>query len=128
MAERAATTACTITARDRLPFAHVLATSYLKHHPDHDFVVLVTDGVPADHPVSGYRLVGPEALDTDIDDYLRMATIYTAAELASAVKPLLLRSLLTRAAAVVFLRPDIRLYAPLPDVTALAVEHDIVLA
>lgn len=119
--------ACTTVARNYLPFARVLAESYLEHHPGHEFVVLVTDGVPAGATGDGYRLAGPELLDVDKDDYLRMATSYSVAELASAVKPLLLRQLLTRADVVVHLHPDIRFFAPIPEVAELAARADIVL-
>ncbi|MCE7005002.1 glycosyltransferase [Kibdelosporangium philippinense] len=122
-----ASTACTVVARNYLPFARVLAKSFLEHHPGHEFVVLVTDGVPGGETETGYQLVGPELLDIDEADYLRMATSYTAAELASAVKPLLLRSLLTRSDVVVYLHPDIQVYAPMPEVAALAASDDIVL-
>ncbi|ONI72741.1 glycosyl transferase [Actinosynnema sp. ALI-1.44] len=127
MADRPGAIACTIVARNYLPFARVLAKSYLEHHPGHEFVVVVTDGVPGGVTGDGFQLAGPELLGVDRADYLRMATAYTAQELASAVKPLLLRQLLTRADVVVHLHPDIHVLAPMPEVVRLAASHDIVL-
>nr|WP_042184143.1 glycosyltransferase [Kibdelosporangium sp. MJ126-NF4]CEL16098.1 Glycosyltransferase [Kibdelosporangium sp. MJ126-NF4]CTQ94024.1 Glycosyltransferase [Kibdelosporangium sp. MJ126-NF4] len=127
MADSLGVVACTIVARNYLPFARVLAKSYREHHPDHEFVVFVTDGVPEGASADGYRLTGPDMLDIDRDDYLRMATSYTVAELAGAVKPLLLRQLLTEADVVISLHPDIEFFAPMPEVVALAAREDIVL-
>ncbi|CAM3991043.1 glycosyltransferase family 4 protein [Kibdelosporangium persicum] len=127
MADRLGVIACTIVARNYLPLARVLAKSYLDHHPDHEFVVVVTDGVPEGVTGDGYQLAGPELLDVSETDYLRMATSYSVAELAGAVKPLLLRRLLDRAPVVVYLQPDIQVFAPMPEVAELAANHEIVL-
>lgn len=126
------TTACTIIARNYLPAARVLASSYLEHHPHHRVVIEVIDNAPEDSPVPGADVpgadvVGPEALGIDEQTYLRMATAYTVMELATAVKPFLLRELRRSADVVVYLDPDIQVYAPLTEVTDLAVEHSIVL-
>ncbi|GAA3460453.1 glycosyltransferase family 4 protein [Saccharothrix longispora] len=128
MADTLRTTACTVVSRAGLPAASVLVGSYLEHHPGHDFVVLLIDEEPAGESIPGARLVGPRWLDVDRTDYLRMAAAYLRAELAGAVKPLLLRQLLGEADVVLFLAPEIRVYAPLPDVAESAARHDIVLA
>ncbi|HEY1575314.1 MAG TPA: glycosyltransferase [Pseudonocardiaceae bacterium] len=116
----------TVVGGDRLPAARVLAASYLAHHPEHRFVIVVLDGPP--EPVPGCEVVGADWLDVDRTEYLRMATAYTGAELAAAVKPLLLRRLLTEATVAVYLSPDVRVYAPFADdIVPAATEHDIVL-
>lgn len=58
-----------------------------------------------------------------------MAMIYDVKEFATAVKPLLLKTLRTRGAseAVVYFDPDIEIFAPLDDIAELAREHSIVL-
>src|ERR1700704_4060881 len=96
--DRRAPIACTVVARNYLPAARVLARSYLDHHPDHEFVIAVIDA-PRETGTTenGYRVVGPESLDIGEDDYLRMATAYSVTELATAVKPFLLRRLRTEA-------------------------------
>ncbi|HEX2132482.1 MAG TPA: glycosyltransferase [Actinophytocola sp.] len=119
--------ACTIVARNFIPAAKVLARSYLEHHPGAEFVVAVIDGARDTDVEPGVRFVGPDFLDLDRSEYLRMATSYTLGELASAVKPLLLRRLLDQASAVVFLQPDIQVFAPLTDVEQLVADHHIVL-
>jgi glycosyltransferase involved in cell wall biosynthesis len=126
-AEQPRSVACTIVARNFIPAAKVLARSYLEHHPGAEFVVAVIDGVRESDVEPGVRFVGPEIFDLDRSEYLRMATSYTAGELASAVKPLLLCRLLDQASAVIFLQPDIQVFAPLTDVEQLAIDHHIVL-
>lgn len=127
MADPVSAVACTVVARNYLPAARVLARSYLRHHPGTEFVVAVVDGVRDTDVEPGVRFVGPEALGLDTTEYLRMATSYTVGELASAVKPLLLRWLLDQCSAVVCLQPDIQVFAPFAEVARLAVDHDIVL-
>ena len=126
----ASTTACTIVARNYLPAARVLAESYLRHHPGRHFVVAVIDGereYPDGVIVPGARLVGSDALGIDGETYLRMATAYTVMELATAVKPFLLRELRSSSDVVVYLDPDVEVYSSLDGVTSLAAEHGIVL-
>ncbi|GAA3535865.1 FkbM family methyltransferase [Amycolatopsis ultiminotia] len=124
------TTACTIVARNYLPAARVLARSYLEQHPGGRFVIAVIDA-PRDEvrrDDTGADVVGPAAFGIDEDDYLRMATAYSVTELATSVKPYLLRELLRESAAAIYLDPDIELFAPITEVGELADEHDIVLA
>ena len=119
---------CTIIAKNYLAAARVLANSLREHHPDSRCHVLVIDGVegyfdPAEEP---FELVLPEALE--LPDFERMAGIYEVLELATAVKPWLLRTLLEDAdEGVVYLDPDVRLYAPITDVFEAVREHGLVL-
>src|SRR4051794_11619774 len=87
-------TACTIVARNYLPAARVLAGSYLEQHPDHGFVIAVIDAPREEtEETEGYRVVGPAEFGIGEQDYLRMATAYSVTELATSVKPYLLREL-----------------------------------
>jgi hypothetical protein len=122
---------CTIIARNYLPAARVLASSFLEHNPSGHVAVLIIDDVrgdvdPEDEP---FEVVRPEDLDLDAGEFHRMAMIYALVELATALKPWLLRHLLSRpdAKAVMYLDPDIRVYAPLDEVSALAEAEGIVL-
>ncbi|TWE13824.1 FkbM family methyltransferase [Prauserella muralis] len=128
MREQADVTACTIVARNYLPAARVLARSYLAQHPDHDFVIGVIDGDATDAGErDGYRVVDPSAFGIDTETYLRMATAYSVTELATAVKPFLLRELRRAATVAIYLDPDIQVFAPMPELAELAAEHGIVL-
>jgi hypothetical protein len=141
--------ACTIIAGNYLPFARVLAASFLAHHPEATFTVLVIDRdesapEPPDRPNSraserpnsrGPDLPSPRVtwltlgdIGLDRHEIHRLAGIYDVTELATAVKPVLLRHLLDRGEqAVAYLDPDIQVYAPLDDIGSLANQHAIVL-
>src|SRR3954454_20743273 len=121
---------CTIVAKNYLAQARVLARSFAAHHPDVPFHVLVIDDVegyidPADEP---FELVTIKQLG--IERFRDMAVMYNVLELSTAVKPWLLRHLLARAddSSVVYLDPDMRLYAPLDEMFATVREHGLVLS
>jgi glycosyltransferase involved in cell wall biosynthesis len=119
---------CTIATRRLLPAAKVLAGSYLEHHPGHEFVIALIDAVPDSDDRPGYRVVDAATLVVDEDDYLRMVTAYTAAELSNALKPLLLQRLVERYRVVVYLDPQMLVCAPFPDVVQRAADQHIVIA
>ncbi|MEX0874662.1 MAG: FkbM family methyltransferase [Actinomycetota bacterium] len=123
--------AATIVARNFLPFAKVLADSYRRNHGA-EFTVLVVDAVEGELEEFGadevVRLMTPEQLDIDQDDFSRMAMSYSAAELCTAVKPWLLRKLLVDHEVALYLDPDIEVFRPFADeVGHIAAEHAIAL-
>ena len=110
-------------------YARVLADSFLEHHPDGAFTVLVIDDRPEpgtrDPRITWMRLAD---VGLDGDEIRRLAGIYNVTELSTAVKPLLLRRLLDDGAGeVIYLDPDIRVYGALSDIVDLARRHDVVL-
>ena len=117
-------------ARNYLPRARVLAESYLEHHPASSFTVLVIDDLDrevdaAREPFSVRHL---DELIVDKTELHQLAMWYDVMELATAVKPLLLRSLVADGHPVIcYLDPDIEVFAPLEDIGALAIDHGIVL-
>lgn len=117
----------TIVASNYVPMAHVLATSYLRAHPDLRFTVLVLDDEPVE--LGDQRIEVLRVGDLGIDDLQLdvMRTLYDVREFATAVKPAFLRALLDRGEPACYIDPDIRVYAPFGDVVAAAVEHDILL-
>jgi hypothetical protein len=122
--------ACTIIARNYLPFARVLATSFVSHHPTSRFTALLIDDVErrVDREREPFEVLHLDELITDTQERHRLALLYDVTELATAVKPLLLRHLLSAGnGQVLYLDPDIWVFAPLDDVAALAEEHSIVL-
>jgi len=125
--------ACTIAAGNRLAAARVLAESFFTHHPDGSFTVLVVDDEPRDIAPAGEldrRIVWWRLADLGLDtaEIHRLAGIYDAAELSTAVKPLFLSVLLrARKPAVIYLDPDVRVFGSLDDVSRLADEHGVVL-
>jgi FkbM family methyltransferase len=121
---------CTIIAKNYIAQARVLARSFAEHHPDGRFHVLVIDDmegyvVPEAEP---FNVVGPGQLE--IEHFERMAALYNVLELCTAVKPWLMRWVLARSPddMVVYLDPDMRVYAPLDGMFAAVREHGLVLS
>jgi glycosyltransferase involved in cell wall biosynthesis/SAM-dependent methyltransferase len=120
---------CTIIARNYLAFARVLATSFRQIHPDGTCTVLVIDDPsgfidPAEEP---FELLTIEEIG--LPDAEQMAASYDVMELSTAVKPWLLKTLLARPGvdSVMYLDPDIKVFAPLDEIVERAVEHNVVL-
>ena len=114
----------TIVAENYLAQADVLGATFLEHHPDGEFVTLVIDAAEehrASMRVPG-RVVLPGDLGLAAGEWEQMAGIYNVIEFATAVKPALLRHLLTQrrrpGSPVCYLDPDIEVYQPFPEVVA----------
>jgi hypothetical protein len=131
-----------IVARNYLPQARVLARSFLAHHPDGRVLVLVIDadapGVDLDGDLDApgalradepFAVIRPSELGMDPAELRRMSTIYDVLELATALKPFLLRHLVVDRGepTATYLDPDIEVFAPLDDLHDLALAHGIVL-
>src|SRR5947209_2106178 len=115
--------ACTIIAKNYLPMPRVLASSFLKHHPDGRFTTLVVDDVDyeIDQRSEPFELIRPNALDIGPNEFGRMAMIYGVTELSTAIKPWFLRYLLTATGATdaAYFDPDIWIFDSLEDVADL---------
>lgn len=121
---------CTIVASNYLPYARVLADSFFAHHPDGSFVLLLIDDERTTVDLGDPRIDCRRLRDLGLDraEIRRLAGIYDVTELATAVKPLLLRKLLDEGRpSIIYLDPDIRIYDSIEDVSRLAAEHGIVL-
>ena len=131
---RAAATAatlcvCTIVARNYLAHARVLAESLARSDGGRRLRVLLTDhelgGSPTDEP---FDVIAPHELPIERHALHEMAAMYDAKELATALKPTLLRHLLDAGHdAVLYLDPDILVLDGLDGLAELAAAHDIVL-
>jgi glycosyltransferase involved in cell wall biosynthesis/SAM-dependent methyltransferase len=122
--------ACTIIARNYLAQARVLARSFLDHHPGARFTVLVIDRLEPFEKAAGddFDVLLATEIGIEERELHRMAMIYDVMELATAVKPSLLKTLLARGAAdITYFDPDIEIFRPLDDVSELARRHSIVL-
>lgn len=120
--------ACTIVARDYLPYARALHRSFLTHHPNGWFVVLVIDDIHDEVNEEVFEVWRPADLDLSSDEFHRMAAMYNRSNLAKALKPWLLAELLeTGVEAAVYLDPDTLLFGPLTEIFSLAKEHQLVL-
>jgi glycosyltransferase involved in cell wall biosynthesis len=118
--------ACTIVARNYLPAARLLGSTFLSNHPDSTFSILVVGAEAREKLDDGVEILSPYDIGIERAEVHRMAMIYDVKEFATAVKPWLLKTLCADAAAVYF-DPDIEIFAPVEDVATLAHIHGIVL-
>jgi hypothetical protein len=121
--------ACTIISLNYLPYARVLCTSLLRHHPNFKFYVLLVDRLPPhfDRLSETFEIITIEELN--ITDFSSLAFKYDILELNTNIKPTFLKVLLARGIdQVVYLDPDIFIYNPLDSVFDALKEHAIVLS
>ena len=122
----------TIIARNYVAQARVLAVSFMRHHPDVPFEILIIDGCEADrsvcHPVP---VVMPEDLGLPAGEWEQMAGIYSVMEFATALKPAFLQHLLRRGgddgSVALYLDPDILVFDAFPEVATGALESGMAL-
>jgi glycosyltransferase involved in cell wall biosynthesis len=123
--------ACTIAAKNYLAQVRVLAASFKRHHPAGEFTTLVIDDLLApreDFSQDPDNVVLLGDIGLPLDEIRRMAMIYDVTEFSTSVKPWLLRHLLqTGSEPVIYLDPDIEIFAPMDDIFEMAREHSIVL-
>jgi glycosyltransferase involved in cell wall biosynthesis/2-polyprenyl-3-methyl-5-hydroxy-6-metoxy-1,4-benzoquinol methylase len=120
--------ACTIIARNYLAQARVLEESFREHHPGETFTTLILDPLESSAAGQTFRIFRGRDIGIDEAEYHRMAAIYDVMQLATAVKPWFMRTLLEEAREpVLYLDPDIQIFAPLDELGELAREHSIVL-
>lgn len=110
--------AVTIVANNYIPLARTLSRSFLHHHPDGQFFVLIVDQpIPelrADN--EGFHLVSIDELDLPNGDLFFYQ--YSILEFSTAVKPFVLKYLLEKhqLESLIYLDPDILVTAPLTPV------------
>lgn len=113
--------AATIVTRQQRPLARALAEGFLAHHPGARLAVLVLDesssasATPANHRIDWLTLTD---LGLDRATIHRLAATHDAADLATALKPRLLRQLLQSSAVVLYLSPHSSVYGALDVVPA----------
>jgi glycosyltransferase involved in cell wall biosynthesis len=119
---------CTIIARNYLSQARILALSYAEHNHRAPCSVLILDDL--DHDIDDttepFEIIRPEQLG--LDRFEAMAAMYDVGELASAVKPWLLRHLLERDRQLIaYFDPDIRFFDEIDEIAQFAAEEKLVL-
>ena len=121
---------CTILARNYLPAALTLAESLRQHGDGTPLTVFLIDAnedteLPA---LEGVRWMHPGNLDLPERAVLELATGYDLVEFATAVKPLVLGTLLAEHERVAYLDPDTYVVSPMKELTpALEASSGIVL-
>src|ERR1700682_2217040 len=112
--------AVTIVSKNYLAYAQTLADSYKKHHPDHDFLVILVDRADgySRGALPGSRAEVIELANIAIPDLSRFIYRYSIMELNTAVKPFVLADLFRRRRyeTLLYIDPDIFVFRPLTHV------------
>lgn len=112
--------ALTICARNYLPFAKILAKSFLEFHPDSKFYLLLVDAeaeTELGQIDSTIQVILPSDLDIDKEEFKRMTIYYDVTELSTALKPLGMKYLLDNGSEIaVYLDPDIQVFSELVEI------------
>jgi len=121
--------ACTVTSKRRLPFARVLAKSFLEHHPEGSFTILVADlkEAGAADEGDGFQFLFPGEVGISQDELGSLAMLAQGEKLRFALAPRLILSLLgSTGAAQLFLADDTRVFSSLYEVEPATKEHEAV--
>jgi len=121
---------CTIVSKNYLPYARVLAESFLKHNDGEVFVLLV-DNVDGyfDPAAEKFKLVEIEELRYLIPDFEKFCFQYTIYELNAAVKPFFLEYLFEkyRVEKLAYLDPDIYVMERFEELSKLLDNNSLVI-
>ena len=120
---------CTIIAKNYLAFARVLMASVRQYHPRLKRFVVLVDHSEGYFEPENEDFVVIHAEDIQISNFKHFLFKYTIVELCTAIKPYAIDYLFHRYALdkLVYLDPDIKLYAPLDCVFLELDSHSIVL-
>ena len=112
--------ACTIVSPNYFAFARTLAASYLAQHPEQQFFVLIVADLSDSAPFQGFGFTSVMLGEIGLSDVRAEAMKYDILELNTNVKPTFLKHLLQQHSldALLYLDPDIFVYAPLTPVFA----------
>lgn len=109
--------ALTICAINYLPKALVLYESYLRHHPDHAFYIVLVDRKDDTLRVERPGLTVIWVEDLGVENFQQHAFAFDVIELSTNVKPASLKYLLSKHDVALYIDPDIKIYAPLLPVS-----------
>lgn len=122
-------TLCTIASANYLNRVELLMDSFRRHHPDGDFFLLLCETPERCREIAadtGLSILSPDQIGAP--HWHDMAFWYDITEYNTALKPFFLRTLLSRGhTPLLYLDPDIEIYAPLSPVAELLEEGRMVL-
>lgn len=121
--------AISICAANYLPLVNVLGNSFLKFNPGSTFSVLVIDSKKVEFKKEqNFNYLSPDDLEIDAQVFENMAFYYNVTELATALKPTALKTLLAKdSTKVIYLDPDIEVFERLSELDDALEENPIVL-
>lgn len=113
MMKYASVTICSI---NYIAKAMVLIDSYMAHNPGHSFYLVLVDRRKPDIVIDRPSVNVIWIEDLNIPEFLKYAFTYDVIEFNTNVKPAVLKFILQSHDAVIYLDPDIKVYAPLASV------------
>ncbi|MDP9003494.1 MAG: hypothetical protein M3N12_01740, partial [Verrucomicrobiota bacterium] len=123
-----ALTGCTIVTRKTIPQARVLASSFKRFHPESRFFALLLDRNQKAKSIEGIEWISLPDLCLEPGDADRLPLVCNLEEMARALKPALLRTLLAAQGGVIAcFDNDIKIFSALDDLAEKASQHSIVL-
>ncbi|MEO8737135.1 MAG: group 1 glycosyl transferase, partial [Edaphobacter sp.] len=112
--------ACTIVSPNYLAYARTVSASYLAHHPEHRFFVLMVADLSLESRVlfEGDGFTPVMLTEIGLEDVRREGMKYDILELNTNVKPTFMKHLIQSfdVETLVYLDPDIFVYSPLTPV------------
>jgi hypothetical protein len=120
---------CTIIASNYMPQALTLLDSLRKYHPDIPVTILITDIQNESWNLDAYtRICTPTDLGIDSTILGGMRAYYDQVELATSLKPFLLKHLIdSGSSTATFLDPDTEIYSPLEDIFEISRDYQAIL-
>ncbi|CAN5872801.1 hypothetical protein BH23ACT12_BH23ACT12_00210 [soil metagenome] len=119
---------CTITVRRRLPYARVLAKSFLAQHPEGRFIALVLDDPFEELWANGLEMLSPADVGIADSDLHNLAILLNLDDLVLACIPPLLKFLIeSTGQSHTYLADDVCVYGKLDDLDDLVKSHRLVL-
>lgn len=119
---------CTVTVRRRLPYARVLAESFLASHPGGRFTTLVLDDPFDEQWPEGLEMLSPSDIGVSTRDLHNLAMLLNLEDLIMACVPPLLRFLTaTTGECQTYLADDVCIFGHLGEIDDLALRHGLVL-
>lgn len=120
--------ALTIVSRNYLSFARTVAESYLRHHPGHQFFIVLVDR--SEGLVPKRLECGAQVLELEeicVPDLDRLVYRYSVMELNTAVKPFALSHLFKVGGfdTLLYLDPDIWVFQPMTEVHEALAREDV---
>ena len=121
--------ACTVTVRGRLPYARVLAETFLAHHPHGRFTALVLDDPYDEQWVEGLEMLAPADIGLSATELHSQAMLLGSDDLAMLFVPNLL-TFITKSTGepCTYLADDVLVLGDLDRFGLLATEHGLVLS
>jgi glycosyltransferase involved in cell wall biosynthesis len=117
----------TIVPYESIPYAEVLAFSFIRHHPDAQFFIVVLDysiKVPKSN-ISGVTYLTSQDLMRFVPDYLHLVVALDRAHLIQYLQPRVAEHLAENFQILFCMEPKVNVYSPLAEMTELLDQSEI---